>query len=67
LEKNDHIRVPDEFFEPGRAEICGKNWGCPKAVNGRFFWGKSAVFFKTGHNSGVFSTRTETGDITGIS
>jgi len=64
---NLHIRVPVAFLRVGWPEIRGKNRGCPKAINGHLVRGKSTVFLKTGHNSGVFSTGTETSDFAGVS
>lgn len=62
-----HIRVPVAFFQAGWSEICGKNRGCLKAISSRLARGKPAVFWQTGHYSGVFSTGTETAGCAGVS
>lgn len=58
--------VPAAFSRSGWAKINGKNRACPKTVNGRFFGGKIAVFWQTGPDSGIFSTRTEMSGFAGI-
>jgi hypothetical protein len=62
--KNDlHIRVPVAFFQAGWTEIRGRNRGCPKASNGHLARSKSVVFWRTGPDSGVFSTGTEKNEL----
>jgi hypothetical protein len=66
--KNDpHIRVPAAFFQAEWTEIRGKNRGCPKAINGHLARSKSVVFWRTGPDSSVFSTGTETTGCAGVS
>jgi len=66
--KNDlHIRVFTAFPGAGWVKQGGENGLDSRATNGHWARSKSAVFWQTERYSGVFSTRTENSDFSGVS
>jgi hypothetical protein len=68
VEKNDpHIRLPAAFPGSGWGKLGGENGLDSRAFGGFLVRSKFAVFWQTGRNLDVFSTRTEKGGFTGFS
>jgi len=66
-ENEPHISVLAAFLGVGWDKIGSKKKLCYKVIEGHFLTSKSAVFWQTKRYFGLFSTRTEKGNILGFS